>query len=133
MKTILKLSLALVVVMTTINTYAKDGDFLLYVKKGNEKEIRFSLNGIKKINLAVYDNQNNLIYSENALGKDGILRTYSLEELPTGTYFLELENNVKKVRYEIIVTNKVASLSNRAVTEVYKENFNNKKGTLATL
>ena len=133
MKTILKLSLALAVVMTTINTYAKDGDFLLYVKKGNEKEIRFSLNGIKKINLALYDNQNNLIYSENALGKEGILRTYSLEELPTGTYFLEVENNVKIVRYEIVVTNKVASLSNRAVTEVYKQEINDKKGILATL
>lgn len=132
MKTILKLSLALAVVMTTIGSYAKDGDFLLFVKKGNEKEIKFSLNGIKKINLAVYDIQNNLIYSENAIGKEGILRTYSLQELPSGTYFLEVENNVKIVRYEIIVTDKVASLSNKAVIEVYKQDFNEKKVKVET-
>ncbi|PWA07447.1 secretion protein [Flavobacterium psychrotolerans] len=133
MKKILKLSLVLVVVMTTMQTYAGEGDFLLYVKKGSEKEIRFSLNGIKKINLAVYDKDNNLIYSENASGKNGILRTYSLDELPSGTYFLEVENNVKKVRYEIIVTDKLASLAKKAITEVYKEELNGKNGTLATL
>ena len=98
MKKILKLSLVLLVALTTMQTYAQEGDFLLYVKKGNEKEIRFSLNGIKKINLALYDQDNNLIYSENASGKSGILRTYSLDELPAGTYSLVAENNVKKVR-----------------------------------
>jgi len=133
MKNLLKFSLVLVVILTTMNTYAGEGDFLLYVKKGNEKEIRFSLNGIKKINLALYDKDNNLIYSENASGKSGILRTYSLDELPAGTYFLVAENNVKKVRYEIIVTNQLASLSKKAVTEVYKQDVEDKKGTLANL
>ena len=133
MKKMLRLGLVLVVAMTTMSTFANEGDFLLYVKKGNEKEIRFSLNGIKKINLALYDKENNLIYSENASGKQGILRTYRLEELPTGTYFLEVENEVKKVRYEIIVTNQMASLSQKAVTEVYKKVLRDKEGTLATL
>ncbi len=68
MKKMLRLGLVLVVAMTTMSTFANEGDFLLYVKKGNEKEIRFSLNGIKKINLALYDKENNLIYSENASG-----------------------------------------------------------------
>ena len=131
MKKMLRLGLVLVVAMTTMSTFANEGDFLLYVKKGNEKEIRFSLNGIKKINLALYDKENNLIYSENASGKQGILRTYRLEELPSGTYFLE--NEVKKVRYEIIVTNQMASLSQKAVTEVYKKVLRDKEGTLATL
>ena len=42
MKKILKLSLVLLVALTTMQTYAQEGDFLLYVKKGYEKEIRFS-------------------------------------------------------------------------------------------
>lgn len=133
MKKMLRLGLVLVATMTTMNTFASEGDFFLYVKKGNENEIRFSLNGIKKINLAVYDKENNLIYFENASGKDGILRTYRLDEFPPGTYFLEVENEVKKVRYEIIVTNQMASLSKKAVTEVYKQALNDKKETLATL
>lgn len=133
MRKMLRFGLVLVVAMTTMTTFASEGDFLLYVKKGNEKEIRFSLNGIKRINLALYDKENNLIYSENASGKEGILRTYRLEELPSGIYFLEVENEVKKVRYEITVTNNMALLSQKAVTEVYKEALSNKKGTLAIL
>lgn len=133
MKKILKLSLVLLVAMSTMQTYAEEGDFLLYVKKGNDKEIRFSLNGIKKINLALYDEDNNLIYSENASGKTGILRTYRLDELPAGIYYLVAENDVKKVSYEIVVTNEFASLSKKAVSEVYKVNIEDKKGVLATL
>lgn len=133
MKKILKLSLVLLVALTTMQTYAQEGDFLLYVKKGNEKEIRFSLNGIKKINLALYDEDNNLIYSENASGKTGILRTYKLDELSAGKYFLIAENDVKKVKYEIVVSDFFASLSKKAISEVYKVTIENKKGVLATL
>jgi hypothetical protein len=132
MKKILKLSLLLVVVLTTMQTYAGEGDFLLYVKKGNGKAIRFALNGVQRINLSIYDNDGSLLFTENATDKLGILRTYSLEEFPEGTYFLEVENNLKKVRYEIIVTNNVASLSKSALAEVYKPTLN-KNVKVATL
>ena len=46
MKTILRLSLAVLVAMTTMSSYAIDGDFLLNVKKGTGKEISFSVNEI---------------------------------------------------------------------------------------
>jgi hypothetical protein len=132
MKKILKLSLLLVVVLTTMQTYAGEGDFLLYVKKGNGKAIRFALNGVQRINLSIYDNDGSLLFTENATDKLGILRTYSLEEFPEGTYFLEVENNLKKVRYEIIVTNNVASLSKSTLAEVYKPTLN-KNVKVATL
>jgi hypothetical protein len=47
MKTIFKLSLARLVAMITMSTYAIDGDFLLNVKKGTAKEISFSVNEIQ--------------------------------------------------------------------------------------
>jgi hypothetical protein len=131
MKKILKLSLLFALVLTTMQTYAGEGDFLLYVKKGDGKAIRFALNGIKNINLSIYDKEGNLIFSEKATDEVGILRTYSLEEFPEGTYFLEAENNLKKVRYEIIIANENASLSKSAVAEVYKPT--NKNVKLATL
>jgi hypothetical protein len=131
MKKILKLSLLLAFVLTTMQTYAGEGDFLLYVKKGDGKAIRFALNGIKNINLSIYDKDGNLIFSEKATDEVGILRTYSLEEFPEGTYFLEAENNLKKVRYEIVIANENASLSKSAVAQVYKPT--NKNVKLATL
>ena len=126
MKKILKLSLLLIVAMTSISSYAIDGDFLLHVKKGKGNEIIFSLNEIKKVNISFYDDKDNLIYTENATGEKGILRRYNLDELPVGTYYLVVENNLKKVKHEIIISEEKSILTTKTISEVYKPALKNK-------
>lgn len=133
MKTILKISLVIFAVMTAVNTYAINGDFLLNVKKGAGKEISFSVNEIQKANVTIYDRFHNVIYSETATGKGGILKTYSLEEFPDGVYFLEVETNLKKVTHEIVVSNETSTLSRRSVAEVYKGDLKLKNENVATV
>ena len=125
MKKIAKLSLVAALLFTGISTYAIDGngEFNLHVLKANGKLITFGLNQTQKANLSIYDKDGSLIYSESASGKDGILRTFSLEEFPEGTYFLEVEDNMKKSKYEIKVTDNVSVLSQNAVSSVYKPGF----------
>jgi len=122
----LKLSLVCAVLLSGMSTYAIDGnaDFNLHVLK-NGKLITFGLNQVQKANLAIYDQDGNQFYSETASGKDGILRTFSLQDFPDGTYFLEVEDNAKKVRYEIVVNNEIATLSSKAVSAVYKSSDKN--------
>jgi hypothetical protein len=134
MKKILKLSLVCAVLFSGMSTYAIDGneDFNLHVlKKGNGKLITFALNKVTKAKLSIYDKDDNLIYFENASGKEGILRTFSLEEFPEGTYFLEAEDNVKKVRHEITITNDTTVLSIKAVSSIYKAGFSAEKTNVA--
>ncbi|MBZ4034525.1 T9SS type A sorting domain-containing protein [Flavobacterium sp. 17A] len=124
MKKIAKMSLVVALLFTGISTYAIDGtsEFNLHVLKTNGKLITFALNKVQKANLAIYDKDGTLIYSENATGKDGILRTFSLEEFPEGTYFLEVEDNVKRAKYEITIKEN-ALLSKNAISSVYKSGF----------
>ncbi|CAD0008876.1 secretion protein [Flavobacterium salmonis] len=131
MKKISKLSLVLAVLFGT-STYAIDGneDFNLHVLKANGKLITFALNNVKKAKLTIYDQDGTLIYSESASGKDGILRTFSLEEFPEGTYFLEAEDSIKIVRHEITITDNKTVLSAKAISSFYKTN-NAKNATVA--
>ncbi|KAF2331878.1 MULTISPECIES: T9SS type A sorting domain-containing protein [Flavobacterium] len=125
MKKIIRLSLVAALLFTGISTYAIDGtgEFNLHVIKANGKLITFALNQTQKANLAIYDKEGTLIYSETASGKDGILRTFSLQEFPEGTYFLEVEDNIKKAKYEITITDENTVLSKNAVSSVYKPGF----------
>jgi hypothetical protein len=133
MKTILKLSLVVLIAMTSISTYAINGDFLLHVKKGEGKEIFFSVNEIQKANVTIYDASHHVIYTETVTGKEGIARAYSLEEFPEGVYFLEVETNLKKVTHEIVVTTKESTLSKKAVAEMYKGDLKMKNENIATV
>ncbi|MDW8852805.1 T9SS type A sorting domain-containing protein [Flavobacterium sp. MMLR14_040] len=122
----LKLSLVCAVLLSGMSTYAIDGnaDFNLHVLK-NGKLISFGLNQVQKASLAIYDQDGNQFYSETASGKEGILRTFSLEDFPDGVYFLEVEDNAKKVRYEIVVNNSITTLSSKAISTVYKSSNKN--------
>ena len=59
------------------------------------------------------------------------MRTFSLEEFPEGTYFLEVEDNVKKVRHEITITDDATLLSRKAISSVYKAGFSAKNTSVA--
>lgn len=132
MKTILKLSLVVLVAMTTMSTYAINGDFLLNVKTVSGKEISFAINELQRVNVTITDKFHNVIFTETVTGKDGIIKTYSLEEFPEGTYFLEVESNSKKVTHEIIVSREVSTLSRKSIAQVEKENLNLKTNNVAT-
>ncbi|MBF4491864.1 T9SS type A sorting domain-containing protein [Flavobacterium sp. MR2016-29] len=133
MKKSLKLSLVCAVLFTGMNSFAIEGsgDLNVHVLKGNGKLITFALNQVKKANLAIYDKDGNLLYSESASGKDGILRTFSLSEFPAGTYYLEVEDNTKKVRHEITITDDASVLSSKAISSVYKAGYTAKNTGVA--
>ncbi|MDX6181826.1 T9SS type A sorting domain-containing protein [Flavobacterium sp. Fl-77] len=134
MKKMLKLSLLCALLFTGTSTFAIDGngDLALHVIRNNDgKLISFALNNITKAHLSIYDQDGTLIYSENASGKDGILRTFSLEEFPEGTYLLEIENNEKIIKHEIVVNNDISTLSTKAISAVYKAGSSAKNVSVA--
>lgn len=133
MKRILNLSLVLAVVFTAMGAQAGEIDFSLYVKKdtGNSKMVSFAFNQVTKVELSLYDANEKLIHNEKVSAKSSISRTYDLNELPDGTYFLEAETALKIARYEIKVSNNSAILSNKAVSEVYKPVLVTKDGKVS--
>ncbi|MBA4317797.1 MAG: hypothetical protein C0412_05300 [Flavobacterium sp.] len=128
MKKISKFSLVLVVTLLTMNMHAGTVDFTLDVKKEQGKMVTFALNQIDKMDLSIYDAEGKIIHSENVNSQKNINRTYDLKALPEGTYFLQAESDTKVSRYEISVLGETASLSGKAVSEVYKPVYSYKNG-----
>ena len=120
MKKIVRLSLVAALLFTGISTYAIDGNeaLNLHVLKGNGKVIAFGINQLQKAVISIYDTNGTLIYTENASGKEGILRTFSLEEFPQGKYILEVADSFKKVKYDITVNANSSTLSSKGTTSL---------------
>jgi len=83
------------------------------------------MNGIEKALIAIYDAENELVYSENAKGQNGIIKHYDLADLPMGTYTLVVTTALKEVKHEIKVNSGNSVLNRRAYLEVYKNSFKN--------
>ncbi|MCV9930801.1 T9SS type A sorting domain-containing protein [Flavobacterium sp. LS1R47] len=120
MKKILGLSLVLVIFLTTMSTYAIDGkgDYILNIKTGNGKVVSFTLNEEQKSNFSIFDNESHLIYKGIATNELETSKTLSLEAYPAGTYYLELQDNTKKVKHEIVVK---SSKVNKTADESYNQ------------
>jgi hypothetical protein len=128
MKKISKYSLVLVVTLLTMNMFAGTVDFTLDVKKEQGKLVTFALNQTEIIDLSIYDAEGKMIHSENVNSRKSVNRTYDLNALPEGTYFLQAESDSKISRFEISVVGETASLSSDVVSEVYKPVFAYRKG-----
>ncbi|MWB95520.1 secretion protein [Flavobacterium sp. GA093] len=109
MKQIFKFGFVVAIFFTTMFTYAIDGkgDYILYIKTGNGKVVSFTLNTVEKSNFSIFDGNHNLVYAgTSATDELEISKTLSLEAFPAGTYYLEVKENSKVVKHEIIVSNK---------------------------
>ncbi|WP_163398791.1 secretion protein [Flavobacterium fluviatile] len=132
MKNILKLSLVVAVLFSGISSYAIDGnDYILHVIKENGNEVTFGLNRVTEAKLVIYDQDGTILYSENASGKDGILKRMTFEGFPEGTYILKIEDSVKTTKHEITVSYNKVVLSSKAISSVYKEKSTDKNTSVA--
>jgi len=128
MKKILKLSLVLIVVLIAINTRATGVKFSKVEKVSPKKMVTFALNDVNKANVSLYDANDQLLHTEklytlnlNPLkSEDKIVKTYDLNPLADGVYYLVAESKTKVVKYEIIVANETATIMSDPYSEVYK-------------
>jgi len=131
MKKILKFSLVVAALLTVMNVSALGNDFSLDVKKVQGKKVTFVLNEVNKVELSILDLDNKLIHSENVNSKGSVNRTYDLNALPEGTYFLVAESDTKIAKYEISVIGQTAVLGANAVKETYKPMLVNNNGLVS--
>lgn len=128
MKKILKLSFVLMVVLIAMNTHATGVKISKNEKASSKKMVTFAVNDINKANVSIYDANNKLLHTENVYTlnlnplKSGskIVKTYDLNPLADGVYYLIADSKTKTVKYEILVVNETATIMSDPLLEVNK-------------
>jgi hypothetical protein len=128
MKKIVKLSFVLMVVLIAVNTHATGVKISKNEKASPKKMVTFALNDINKANVSIYDANNKLLHTEKVYtlnlnplkSDDKIVKTYDLNPLADGVYYLVAESKTKVVKYEILVVNETATMMSDPYSEVYK-------------
>lgn len=86
------------------NVMAKDKDFSLSFASSTSKTIRFEVNNAKNISLVIYNDSYGELYSERLENEDSVIKTYNLEDLTEGTYYLIAESEQKIEKYKIKIS-----------------------------
>lgn len=128
MKKIVKLSFVLMVVLIAMNTHATGVKVSKNEKASSKKMVTFAVNDINKANVSMYDANNKLLHTENVYTlnlnplKSGskIVKTYDLNPLADGVYYLVADSKTKTVKYEILVVNETATIMSDPLSEVNK-------------
>lgn len=131
MKNFLKIGLMVAVFFTAFGTHASEEDFSLSVKSGKGKTVSFSVNEVKNVSLSIYGKDKEAIFGEKIKSKKNVNRIYDLNAFPDGTYVLEVETNSKVAQYEIKIAGNTASISERAISEVFKPVIVKKDGVVS--
>jgi len=129
MKSLMKFGVALVALLTTVVSHANDNDFLVKTKEGAGKAISFTIKENKDVLVKLYAKDGAEIFNETVKSKNGkVDRTYDLNALPDGTYYLETETATKVARHEITIKGKSAVVAENAISEIAKPVVLNNKG-----
>lgn len=120
MKNFLKISLLAAILLTSFGAFAKDDNFSLKVKSGNEKAIEFFINEAQDINLSIINSEDELVYEQKIQSVGAAKKIYNLDSFPNGNYTLKLETALTLTTYTIAIEDGKAVLSSPSVTDLFK-------------
>ncbi|MCJ8152674.1 hypothetical protein MKJ01_02715 [Chryseobacterium sp. SSA4.19] len=124
MNTFLKAGILLGFSMMSASLMSKDRDFSVSVGNITAKTVHFEVSNAKNISLFIYNDTEGELYSENLNTEGSITKSYDLQALAPGTYYLVAESETKVEKYKInIGRNNNITMEKTPVASVSKPEF----------
>lgn len=101
MNTFLKSAFLAGFLLISASVMSKDKDFSIALGTVNAKTINFEISNAKNVSLFVYNDIDGEIFSEKLDAETVISKSYDLNELSTGIYYLVAESDGKVEKYRI--------------------------------
>lgn len=125
MKKLFKTTLILAMTVMASVTYATGDETYIKVKSSKSFSLHYNKEG--KIRVAITDVNGTILHTDRSGKHSKYLKTFSLSELPIGTYYLEIENDQKISTYEVHVYPDTLLINKDEVVEFYKPTIQQKE------
>lgn len=131
MKTLIKHSLIVAVLFTSLTSYASGVEPLVKVEGKDNKTFTLFMNDLKsqQVKIFIKDENGIVLHKEELNINAGYFKKYDLSALPNGSYVLEVEDQsiVKVMPFQVSKSN--VEFSNENKTEVFKP-YLRQRGTM---
>ncbi len=124
MTTLLKSGLLAGFLLVSASLMSKDRDFSISVGNVTAKTVNFEIANAKNVSLFVYNDIEGELFSEKLDTENAVTKSYNLQDLASGTYYLVAESETKVEKYRISIgSNNVVEVEKTPVSSVNKPEY----------
>ncbi|WP_294222956.1 hypothetical protein [uncultured Chryseobacterium sp.] len=124
MTTLLKSGLLAGFLLISASLMSKDRDFSISVGNVTAKTVNFEIANAKNVSLFVYNDIEGELFSEKLDTENAVMKSYNLEDLASGTYYLVAESETKVEKYRISInSNNAMEVEKTPVSSVNKPEY----------
>lgn len=103
MTTLLKSGFLAGFLLISSSMMSKDKDFSISVGNVTAKTVNFEIANAKNVSLFVYNDIEGELFSEKLDAENPVMKSYNLQDLASGTYYLVAESDTKVEKYRISI------------------------------
>lgn len=123
MKKFIKLSFLIGVLLISGSAAAKEVDFSLSFNSVNSKSINFNISNSKNVSLYFYDDSKDELFSEVISKSNSVEKSYNLDKLTDGNYYLVAESDSRIEKYKITVKENQVNVDKSPVSAITKPEY----------
>jgi len=123
MKKFIKLSFLIGVLLISGSAAARDIDFSLSFNTVNNKSINFNISNSKNVSLYFYDDSKDELFSEVISKSNSLEKSYNLDKLADGNYYLVAESDNRIEKYKITVKENQVNVDKSPVSAITKPEY----------
>jgi len=123
MKSLVKLSFLVAVLCISVSAAARDRDFSLSFSNVSNKSLKFSISNSTNVSLYFYDDSNSELFSEEIKKSSSLEKSYNLNKLASGDYFLVAESEGRLEKYKITVKDSQVTVDEAPISAVSKPEY----------
>ena len=123
MKNLVKISFLVGFLFISTSAIAKDRDFSVSFENVNSKTLTFEVANAENVSLWMYDDSDDELYSEKIENEARVVKSYNMEGLNAGTYYLVAESAQLIRKYKITVDENGVIAAEMPETEIAKPEY----------